>query len=708
MGDPSGTAVVDDVRTAVQPTAGAGRRGARPDPPARLPGLDGLRAVAILAVMGFHFGLGALPGGFLGVDLFFVLSGYLITTLLLAEHRRAGRVRLRAFWARRARRLLPCLVLVVVAASVYVRFVAPPGAYPEFRLEALSALGFVSNWYQIAASTHYFVATGVRSPLTQTWTLAIEEQFYLVWPLVTVAVLRLVRPGRRAVMALGSLAALGALASATEMAVRFRPHAATTRLYFGTDTHAQSLLVGVALACLLACSPQLSAGATALAPRQRRALAGRALTSLGVVGLAALAAAAYTLDGQSALLYRGGFLVVALAGALVVGAVVLVPNGPLTWVLERRLLRWVGTISYGLYLWHVPLLLVLTPARTGLSGSALDALRFGASLVVATASYLVVERPVLRRTFWRSVRSLVPGTAAVGGAVAVLFLTTATASAAAPARRFAPAQVTVPPPPEVVVLGDSTALTLGYALEATAPSGTTVVDGGLFGCGLAVATAATATPGTSGLPMVSACNSATPPDERWPALDGRLLTTTKPGDQVLFLAGHWETQSLLMHGRWRDILQPGFQRYELRQLETVVALGTAHGAHVDLLTMPCMDQNYPYGTPLAPSDTPQRRAVYNGLLERVARQHPRSVSVVPYGSMLCPTGSFTEFLDGVQVRTADGVHTPAYVPGDIYAGNASEAVAERFYAWLAPRLWPLVIDPPATPPPPAPRPGSRR
>ncbi len=670
------------------------RRGRGTD---RLAGLDGLRALAILAVMGYHFGFPGLPGGFLGVDLFFALSGYLITTLLLAEHRRAGRIRLRAFWARRARRLLPCLVLVIVAASLYVRFVAPPGAYPEFRLQALSALGFFSNWYQIAASTHYFVATGVRSPLTQTWTLAIEEQFYLVWPIVTVLVLRFVRRNNRAVVVLGSLAGLGALASATEMAVRFRPHTATTRLYFGTDTHAQSLLVGVALACLFACSPQVVAKARALAPRTRSTAGTWAATTLGAASLVGLAWLVRSVNGQSPFLYQGGFLLVAVAATCLVAAVVLAPQGPLTWLLERRFIRWIGTISYGLYLWHILVLLVLTPARTGVSGAALDLLRLGASLAVASASYLLVERPVLRRTFWRTVRALGPGAIALSTTVAVLLLSTAPASAAVPARRFAPRRA-VPPPPEVVVLGDSTALTLGYALAATAPTGTVVVNGGLFGCGLAIATSATGTPGTPGLPMFPACNSATPPGQQWPALDQRRLAGTRPGDQVLFLAGHWETQSLLINGRWRDILQPGFQRYEVDQLNRVVALGTAHGAHVDLLTMPCMDQNFPYGKPPAPGDSARRRSIYNRLLEEVAGEHPRSVSVIPYGSMLCPTGRFTEYVDGVQVRTPDGVHTPSFAPGNVFAGNASRAVAERFYAWLAPRLWPLVIRPPATSP----------
>ncbi|MHB1710090.1 MAG: acyltransferase family protein, partial [Acidimicrobiales bacterium] len=173
--------------TVVTAPAGDAPAVASPRSPAnRIAGLDGLRALAVLGVMAYHFGVGWLPGGFLGVDAFYVLSGYLITTLLVAEYKNAARVRLGAFWARRARRLLPCLVLVILAVSAYVRFVAPAGSYPNFRMESLSTLFYFSNWYQIAAASNYFAATGPVSLLTQTWSLAIEEQFYLVWPVVVI------------------------------------------------------------------------------------------------------------------------------------------------------------------------------------------------------------------------------------------------------------------------------------------------------------------------------------------------------------------------------------------------------------------------------------------------------------------------------------------------------------------------------------------
>ena len=140
----------------------------------RIDALDGLRAVALLLIMGYHFGVGWLQGGFFSLDIFYVLSGYLITGLLLSEYKRRGRIKLSAFWLRRARRLLPALLIVLVAVTLLVRYVSPPGLFPDFRMSALSALFYFSNWWQIASSSSYFVATGAAYPLTHTWSLAVE------------------------------------------------------------------------------------------------------------------------------------------------------------------------------------------------------------------------------------------------------------------------------------------------------------------------------------------------------------------------------------------------------------------------------------------------------------------------------------------------------------------------------------------------------
>jgi hypothetical protein len=249
-------------------------------------------------------------------------------------------------------------------------------------------------------------------------------------------------------------------------------------------------------------------------------------------------------------------------------------------------------------------------------------------------------------------------------------------------------------PKKVVVLGDSTALTLAAALSATAPKGTTVVSGGNFGCGLAMGTLSSDNPPTPGLPMFPACNQTTAPKAQWPALDTTAVSGTGPEDVVLFVAGDWETEDILMSGHWTNILAPSFQRTEINQMRRVIKIGTAQGAHFDLFTMPAEDNAEAEGKPIeaSPSDSPKRRAIYNGLLRRVASEFPGTVSVVDYGAILSPKGTFATYVDGVQVRTPDGVHTPSYAPGDPFSGNSTQQVAEAFYNWLSPQIWPPIVD----------------
>ncbi|MGH9090381.1 MAG: acyltransferase family protein [Acidimicrobiales bacterium] len=691
---------------------------------AHIPSLDGIRALAVLAVIGFHFGLGWLQGGFFGVDVFYVLSGFLITTLLLAEARHRGTIGLGAFWLRRARRLLPCLALVLIAVSLCVRFLAPAGTYPGYRTDALSALFYFSNWWQIHAAGNYFVATGAVSPLTHTWSLAVEEQFYLVWPIVVLAVLRCCRSYGRAVRVLLAVSVAGAAASAVEMALLYRAGASTTRLYFGTDTHAQCVLVGAALACTMARTARhLPAGAAF--PAAATPAARRVLGVVGLAGLGGVAALSLTLNGSSPLTYQGGFALCALAAAGLVAAAACLRDGPLVRFLSLRPLVLLGTVSYGVYLWHFPVDVFVTGSRVGLSGPALMALQFALTVGVATASFVVVERPVMAGTFWRSVRASFPAAAGLGATVAVIFATSVVpASATAPASHFRsprpgrvaptgtvaalwPSAPEGPPPPRVAVLGDSTAGVLEVALIATAPRGTTVVQGAIAGCGLAVAAYSSDHAPTRQAAMFPGCNESQPASQLWPARDAATVAGLGPGDVVLFLAGMWETQDLLRHGQWTDILRPSFRHYELGQLRRLVGLATAHGAHLDLLTMAAMERHGEFGHtgvmdtgPPNPASTPRRRAAYNGLLRQVAREHPGTVSVLDFGRLLSPGGRFTEFLDGVQVRATDGVHTPAYEQGNNMWTDTTPPVAGAFYRWLSPRLWPAVdASAHAVPPP---------
>jgi peptidoglycan/LPS O-acetylase OafA/YrhL len=353
--------------------------------------LDGLRGVAVLAVVIFHFSPDVAPGGFLGVDVFFVLSGFLITSLLVTEHARTRHIHLRAFWVRRARRLFPALLLVLLAVGLYALLKADSFEVRSLRDDGLSALFYVANWRFIASGQSYidqFLGLG-PSPLRHTWSLAIEEQYYLVWPLVVgglgVWVTR--RRARGSMLALRPVIVVGcvvlAVASSVLMAVLHEPGADPSRVYYGTDTRAHLLLLGSALGAA-------SAGLVAVAGvrlRQVVVVAG----CIGAVGLGVLFA---TVDAQDTWLYRGGYFVFAVLIMVMIVAAGQPGRNPLAWVLGTRPLVGLGLISYGVYLWHWPIAVWVTGARTGLDGFALFALRSVLTLGVS-----------LRATGWSSSRS---------------------------------------------------------------------------------------------------------------------------------------------------------------------------------------------------------------------------------------------------------------------------------------------------------------
>ncbi len=362
-----------------------------------LVGLDGLRAVAVIAVVLYHADVPFMPGGFLGVDVFFVLSGFLITSLLLVELDRTGRLDFGRFYLRRARRLLPALFAVLAVSALLVATVAYDVA-ASFRRDLPGALLYVSNWSNILTQTSYFEFIGRPPILKHLWSLAIEEQFYLFWP--TIALVAYRWRGARAVglVALGG-ALLSTLAMLIGSLVSSMPSAADpSRLYFGTDTHAMGILIGAALAVVWRpgrTSPVL--------PQQARML----ISTAGVLGLLGLVWAFVVLGEYSTFLYRGGFLAVAVVSAVVVAAASHrgVPFG--RW-LGIRPMRWVGERSYGIYLWHWPIFLVTRPGvDLPVDGVPAFALRIALLLGVAELSYRFLEMPARRGALgrlWNRVR----------------------------------------------------------------------------------------------------------------------------------------------------------------------------------------------------------------------------------------------------------------------------------------------------------------
>jgi peptidoglycan/LPS O-acetylase OafA/YrhL len=374
-------------------------------------GLDGLRAVAVLAVLLYHAEPALLPGGFLGVDVFFVLSGYLITSVLLAEWREEGGINLGGFWLGRARRLLPALFFALVGVLV-VTVIFYREEVADLRNEVLAASGYVTNWYLIADNQSYFESLGRPPLLRHLWSLAIEEQFYLAWPIIFAGGMQLLKPR-------GMLFFVGALAvcSTILMAALYGGGADPSRVYYGTDTRLAGLLIGVALAYIWV-------------PSEVRRRSDMVLVDmLGVAALGALTGMFLYFDDSRVLLYYGGFALVALVTAVVVAAAAH-PQGRLGTALGVAPLRWIGLRSYAIYLWHWPII-VLTASSADIAsgGAGLLVLRIVLTVVMADLSYRLVEVPVrtggIKRLWWRikAGEDIRAGRLAVPSAAAVVIAT---------------------------------------------------------------------------------------------------------------------------------------------------------------------------------------------------------------------------------------------------------------------------------------------
>ena len=368
-------------------------------------GLDGLRGLAVIAVVLYHFFPSLLPGGYLGVDLFFVLSGFLITSLLVREFRTSGTISLKDFWVRRFRRILPAAVSVLVMCTALVAWIGGDLAV-GLRQQFLGTLFFVNNWTQIATSQSYFADNEIQV-FAHYWSLAVEEQFYVIWPLLITGVFLISRRKPRRLPIL--VAAVLAIGSAVAMALIYVPGEDPTRVYYGTDTHAFGLLTGAVLSLLMTSTksdPQADSWAATGKAESR--IAG----IIGTVALIGYGAQLFLMPDDAEITYRGGLFLTSVLGVLMVWGVVR-EYGPMTPLFRTKVMRWFGQRSFSLYLWHWPVIMMLKALFEGNQNSdkswILGLVAVPISLLLSEISYQFIENPFRRggykktwKTYWSS------------------------------------------------------------------------------------------------------------------------------------------------------------------------------------------------------------------------------------------------------------------------------------------------------------------
>lgn len=625
------------------------------EPPSKFehrPAIDGLRGIAVAAVVAYHLNAPWLPGGFLGVDVFFVLSGYLITRLLDIEIRATGRVDFPAFWARRARRLLPALLATVLVAAALVRVLRPAPEWAPRRQDALFTIFYSANWHQIATSQDYFAGFIGASPFRHAWSLAIEEQFYLLWPPAFLALSRRLTTRAR----LMALVALAAISVGVQWLV-YDP-ANPTRAYVGTDARVHELLVGAALAVSMQHWQR----------HRQESVPPPVLLARWVVGPAAVGVLLFffaAIGDTQWTYYAGGSLLVALATAALTWAVEIDAAGPLALGIGSRGLAWLGLISYGVYLWHwpvilfMPTLLVRAFGGPGMAVAQQDvmlaALCAVASVVAAALSFYVLERPLRFGRFVRTARPFRVALASTVGsgvvAAASLVILTVPVGLRSQVRTAAdcalPACLVVDAGanrPTIAVLGDSIAMSMGPAFEQLARAhGWNFVTGAHNRC--------TVLHHMLDRPNWQECYDSVP-------LNRDMVLAYDP--QVIVVSDNWIwVDAIDGQGKTLRTETAEHARHVEAELMRAVEQIAAKGAIVVLARLvassqriECADPAYDASAPsacVAPDRTPQFD-LYNGVIDRVAAALGDRVRVIDFTDVMCPNRVCRASLDGTLVR----------------------------------------------------------
>ena len=603
---------------------------------AHLASLDGLRGLAVIAVLAFH--AGKLPGGFLGVDLFFALSGFLITALLLAEIEATGRVDLFAFWGRRLRRLLPAVLLLFVVVTLVVTIVA---TVPE-RAATLSdgpwAQAYVANWHAIAAHHDYWASFELPRMFGHLWSLAIEEQFYLLWPPLVAMIAWCSRHVHRTVVIACLLASVLSLAQMIRLFDASNP----TRVYIGTDTRASSLLLGA----LFAAAPLRSA-ALWFTTRFAGVYDGVAVAITVVIG-----AFWVLVDGPSSpWMFRGGLFAHSLLAALLVAGCAARPDAAVTRWIGWAPLRITGTLSYSLYLWHWPMYALLSEQRTGMSGWPLFGLRLVTSFTAAAISKRVVEDPIRFTAAW--VRGRAGWVALIGATVAV-----AAFWVVVPHPRTAPAAFSLDQ-------FTSTSLSFAPTTASIASPGNSPATSAVESPTSTVATTTVAPSTTTTTLLDQTTRILMTGDsvayDEWPAvaaamtaghiaIDSEVFTAAGLLDSKLDLtvligqaAAGFHPDLVLYQGSVWDAATPSEQLAAYQRLADVV-LG--NGARLALITVP----------PLRADQANAQLATLTDVMHQVADQHPGQVVVLDSDGAWGPVFHQDVNGDKVPERKPDGVH----------------------------------------------------
>ena len=609
----------------------------------QLPALDGLRGVAVAAVVLYHCGFDVLVGGYLGVSTFFTLSGFLITSLLLNESSRSGTIDLPAFWGRRFRRLLPAsLVTLALVATLFAAFVATADQLATLRGDLLTALLDVANWHFILQGSRYGDLFAAPSPVLHFWSLAIEEQFYLLFPLLLLGLWRLC--GRRAAR-LG--VALGALAFGSAV-LPLLVTMSDDRVYFGTDTRAAELLVGGVLAVVVSHEGL----------RRRMALSRTLRLRLTVAGVLCLAVQAWwwwSLPQESSWLYRGGFAGYAVMTCVVILAAT-VPRGPLAAATAAAPLRWLGLRSYAIYLAHWPILLAVRQTWPASPRWLQAVVGVGASLVLAELSFRVLEQPV-RTGRWPSAR-WAPRLAGAAVLVVAVLAMSPTASrpevrdssridfeteaarfnetaAEAASRTTAPTTTTTtvvetPPVPRILTFGDSTALLTALGLrDYQVELGLDSRVGGSVELGCPVARFEALQQRVVS-PVTAACRDW---QEEWP----QVLASDR-ADIAQLVTGTWDVADGRMPGAegFAGVGDPATDDFVRSELLTAVDTLSSTGALVVLVLWPEFGSWADDGRPAAivRQMDPARMDRFHELQREVAAQRPDQVRLIDFDAWL--------------------------------------------------------------------------